>query len=214
MVSQILRVSIHGQMPNGEVWSVNPCWEIDGITGSLVTAAECQTIADAIVLLSPGGILAQATAATTTIVGARVEARRLTGELEANAEQIKATPLVGTGTSVHPYQSSIVISLKTPGVGPSARGRLYWPATGIALDTSTYRLSTTNRDGILSAAKTYLSAIETAIQATLPNANLTVWSRKTANFHNVNALQVGNVIDTQRRRRDTLIESYASVSFP
>jgi len=59
-----------------------------------------------------------------------------------------------------------------------------------------------------------LSSMETAIKATLPEANLTVWSRKTANFHDVNSLQVGNVLDTQRRRRDTLIEAYTAVTYP
>jgi hypothetical protein len=56
--------------------------------------------------------------------------------------------------------------------------------------------------------------MEAAIKATLPEANLTVWSRKTANFHDVNAIQVGNVVDSQRRRRDALIEGYTAVVFP
>jgi type IV pilus biogenesis protein CpaD/CtpE len=91
---------------------------------------------------------------------------------------------------------------------------MYLPATGAALQTSDYRMSTTFRDSVLGGVKTWLSGVEAAIKVTLPNANLTVWSRLTANFHNVNQLQMGNVVDTQRRRRDILIENYGSLVFP
>jgi hypothetical protein len=56
--------------------------------------------------------------------------------------------------------------------------------------------------------------MEAVIKATLPDANLTVWSRQYAQFRDISSLQVGNVLDTQRRRRDTLIEAYSSTSYP
>ena len=215
MVSQILRVSLGGVMPGGEVWSTNPCWEIDGTAGSLVTAGEAATIAAAINAVTWPTALRATVAANTTWASVRVEGRLLTGGLQVQAENQKALPLTGSGgTTVHPQQCALTISLRTPGVGPSARGRLYWPANGIALQTADGRISSTDASSILAGAKTFLSGIEAAIQVTLPNANLTVWSRKTANFHDVNELQIGNVVDTQRRRRDALIESYTSTVFP
>jgi hypothetical protein len=212
--SQILRVSIVGAMPSGEEWSVNPCWEVDGSTGALVTPADAATIATAIAALSVPATLQQTFAAATTVTGCRVEGRTLAGSLEVQAEAVRGTPVAGTGTSPHPYQTSIVISLRTPLPGARSRGRMYWPATGVVLQPSTLRLSTTLRDSILGGARSYLNAIEGAIKATQPNANLTVWSRTGSSFANVNQLQVGDVVDTQRRRRDTLIEGYGSIAFP
>jgi len=115
---------------------------------------------------------------------------------------------------VHPHSTAMVLSLRTPGVGPSARGRLYWPATGQAISNVDYRVSAANMGTILAGLKTYLSGLEAAIKATLPEANLTVWSRKTLNFHDVNSFQLGNVLDVQRRRRDALIEGYSAVAYP
>lgn len=214
MVSQILRVSIIGDLPNGEVWSVNPCWEVNGSTGDTVTPAEATTIATAIAAITLPTSLGTMMQSGTTWRGVRVEGRTLAGGLEVQAEAAKATPTNGTGTATHPHGTALVFSLRTPGVGPSARGRMYWPATGQALQSTDYRISTANATSILSGAKTFLSGIETAIKATLPEANLTVWSRATSNFHNVNAIQVGNVLDSQRRRRDALNEAYVATTFP
>ena len=213
-MGQILRVSIKGDLPGGEVWSVNPCWEINGQLGAPVSPAQALTIATALGAVTVNSSLQACMAVGTRVLGYRVESRSLAGVLESQAEFTRPTPVNGNGGTVLPYNSAIVISLRTPGVGASSRGRLYWPATGIALQAADYRISAASAGGIATGAKTYLSAMEAAIKATLPEANLTVWSRKTANFHDVNAIQVGNVVDSQRRRRDALIEGYTAVVFP
>jgi hypothetical protein len=41
-----------------------------------------------------------------------------------------------------------------------------------------------------------------------------VWSRTNQGFANVTSLQVGDIVDIQRRRRDDLVESYQATSFP
>jgi hypothetical protein len=214
MASQILRVSIIGTQPGGEVWSTNPCWEINGSTGEAVSQAEALTIATALNAITIPTPLLSCMGTQTRVTGVRVEARQLSGILEAQAEAARATPVVGTGPNIHPHGTSLVCSLRTPGVGPSARGRMYWPATGQALDNTDYRIASANVTSLLTAFKTLLSGMETAIQVTLPEANLTVWSRSTSNFHNVNALQVGNIPDSQRRRRDTLNEAYQGTTYP
>jgi hypothetical protein len=150
----------------------------------------------------------------TTVAGYRVEARDVTGTLESQAEFVRPTASNGTSAIIHPFQTAWVISLRTFGVGARYRGRLYWPATGQALGASDYRVSAANAGAFLAGAKTYLSAMEAVIKATLPDANLTVWSRQYAQFRDISSLQVGNVLDTQRRRRDTLIEAYSSTSYP
>jgi hypothetical protein len=51
------------------------------------------------------------------------------------------------------------------------------------------------------------------VQTTLTGADLAVWSRVGSQLNEVNALQVGDVLDTQRRRRDTLVETYQQTLF-
>lgn len=214
MASQILRVSIKGSMPAGEVWSTNPCWEINGSSGATVSASDCVTIAQALALVTVPTAMLQSWGNGTNLDGYRVEARQITGGLEALGEASRVTPAGGTGTNTHPHATAIVLSLRTPGVGASARGRLYFPATGQSLQNTDYRIANAGQATLLAAMKTYLSAMEAAIKVTLPEANLTVWSRTTSNFHNVNNIQLGNVLDSQRRRRDKVTEGYQTVSFP
>lgn len=213
-MAQILRVSIRGTIPGGEVWSTNPCWEINGSGGSPVSPSQALTIATALGQIAlPAGIT-QSWAAHTALTGFRVEARSLAGVLETQAEYVKPVAVAGSGTVILPVVTALTLSLRTPGVGPSARGRLYFPLTSASLATATSRVGGSQVTSLLAAYKAFLLNMETAIQATLPNANLTVWSRTTENFHNVNSLQLGDVPDVQRRRRDQLIEAYQSGSFP
>jgi len=67
----------------------------------------------------------------------------------------------------------------------------------------------------VSGMKTYLTSLTAAIAPSLVNAPvLSVWSRTQAGTHPVTSLQAGDVLDVQRRRRDSLIETYTSLSFP
>lgn len=214
MASQILRVSLIGTQPGGEVWSTNPCWELNGSTGETVSQAQALTVATAINLVTIPTALLSCMGTQTRLTATRVEARQLAGLLEAQAEAARATAVVGTGPNIHPHGTALVCSLRTPAVGPSGRGRMYWPATGQALDNTDYRIAASNVTSLLTGFKTLLSGIEGAIRVTFPEANLTVWSRKVPRFADVTSLQVGNIPDSQRRRRDTLSEGYQGTTYP
>jgi hypothetical protein len=127
---------------------------------------------------------------------------------------VKASPTDGTASVVHPFQTSWVTSLRTTQVGPSGRGRLYWPATGVTLDPDTYRPIAGTVAAALAGVKTYLGGIQTAVRVTFASSTLTVWSRKLATSNMVTSIQMGDILDVQRRRRDALVESYATLSFP
>jgi hypothetical protein len=106
----------------------------------------------------------------------------------------------------------VVFSLRTATAGGSGRGRLYWPATGIALSTTTMRVPAATVTAVLAAVESYLTSIKTAIDATLDGISLAVWSRTLESTANVTTIQMGDVVDTQRRRRDTLVETYQSIA--
>lgn len=209
----LVRVSILGSMPGGEVWSVNPCYFLLNEPVD-VTQTEALAIATAVNAITvPTGLRALMNS-QTFITGTRVEARVRNGELEAQAEQPRGAALAGTGVSAHPYQTSSVTSLRTPFPGGQGRGRLYWPATGATLLATTLRIDPTVLTTALSAIKTYLTDIQTAVAVSAGPCALAVWSRTGTALHTVNEIRQGDVADTQRRRRDALTENYSVLAIP
>lgn len=214
-MADLLRVSVQGALPGGEVWSVNPVYSIGGDFGAPVSAAQALTIATAIDALTISAGITGIFAAGTTITGNRVEARALNGVLETQAEHVRGAPVNGTvAASPHPYQTAVVCSLRTTTPGPSGRGRLYFPATGATLAIGNYRMTPAVVNSTLLGIKTLLSGIQGAIDVTLDGVALAVWSRKTLALHVVNNVQMGDVLDTQRRRRDALTENVTAVAYP
>lgn len=211
-MADVLRVSLLGTLPNQEVWSVNPVWHL--LTNPSPTSAQLAVIAGVINGLTiPPGLLANWNS-QTRIIGVRLEARAQTGGLEMQYEALRATPVAGEGGFNHPMQTSIVTSLRTAFPGASGRGRLYWPATGAQLVSTTLRIGTTDTQASLVGVHFLLDAIEDAITATLGGADLVVWSRVASTVHAVTSLRMGDVPDTQRRRRDKAVETYASIAYP
>jgi hypothetical protein len=179
-----------------------------------VTSTQVTTIVAAVNAISiPTGLRTVFNTATY-VTGARVEARQLLGDLEAIAEGARIPPVAGTGTAHHPGQTAMVSSLRSTFPGARGRGRLYWPASGMILDGATLRVSSANVGTVLAAVDTYLSAIEAAVTASVGTVRLCVWSRTGNNVHQITRIMVGDVLDTQRRRRDALAETYQEVAYP
>jgi hypothetical protein len=212
-VANIIRLSVGGTMYGGEVWTVNPVFGIVA-PGAPVGYDDCLTIATAANAVAiPTGLRALFNS-QTTFATMRVESRLWDGSLEAAAEHVKGTPVAGLLTSSLPYQTSVVTSLRTAFPGAQGRGRLYWPATANILLGATMRIDPTTVTNLLAGVKTYLSGLETAVQATVASARLVVWSRTSETGHYVNRIQIGDVTDVQRRRRDTITENVTSGVYP
>jgi hypothetical protein len=212
-LASVVRVSILGALPGGEVWSVNPCFFLLN-EPTEVTSAESLAIATAVnAIVVPTG-LRNVLSGITSFTGIRVEARARDGVLESQAEVTKAAPVNGGGALAHPYQTSWVTSLRSGYPGARGRGRLYWPATGIAMNASTLRADAAALTSALSGVKTYLTAIGAAVAVSAGPADLVVWSRTGNAFHKITSLRSGDILDTQRRRRDALAESYTETSYP
>lgn len=215
MTTSYFRVTIGGALMGGEVWSVNPIFRplASGIT---VTPEECQTAATAIAALTPGAALLSAMSSSATITKARVEARTADFALEGVGEASRVTPLPGSGGATKPNQTAVVLSLRTPFPGPSARGRAYWPGLALLQENSTGKIGAPQPQNIATAAAAYFAAIGDALTAAFPSgdtAGLCVYSRTQNSFHYVNSVWVGDTIDTQRRRRDALVETYSVAPF-
>lgn len=113
-----------------------------------------------------------------------------------------AAAINGTSTAAFPPQCALTISLLTGVSGKRFRGRMYWPHIGGALTT---------------AGKSSLAAqsLTNNIAATLGLVNqfgqigigsVGVHSAASNTITLVNQVSIGDVIDTQRRRRDDMVE--------
>lgn len=210
------RVSILGQSPGGEVWSINPVFDPSGEFGSTVDQTALDAACDAIAALSPGTGLTRFMSTQLFITGARVEVRDdATDNLLATSTQIRASALPGTGTVLRSPTTALVFSLRTNTPGGSGRGRLYWPAVSGTVSVDMRFINSEITTGIADM-KTYLLAMRSALATAFPTIgfDLAVRSRTTHTTPHVNKIQAGNVPDTQRRRRDNLIEDYQFATFP
>jgi hypothetical protein len=117
---------------------------------------------------------------------------------------------VSGGASVaagSPNQMALAISLTTDVTrGPAHRGRFFIPMPQVALDPSLGTVSTTDATAI----KTRTTTLLTALNAVNANYKVAVFSRKAGNpaHRDVLGIQVGRVLDTQRRRRRKIAEAW------
>lgn len=215
-MANLIKVSYGGAMPTGEEWSVNPVFMLgDGSTPIEVNQTMIQAVATAIAAITLPAALVNTFNGNSNAGVVRCEARKRTGELEVLAEATKATPTPGSGAQAHPFQTAIVCSLRTTTPGGRGRGRLYWNATGQAINTSDLRVASATTTSIVAGFKTFLSGMSAAIVTPVGgSAPLAVWSRLNSTLAPVTELRVGNVLDTQRRRRDALTEAFSTTTYP
>jgi len=210
------RVSILGSIGGEEVWSVNPVFDptLEFPGGVNQTALDTATLAIASRTIPPDLLTLMSPNASRT--GAKVEVRDdATDALIAISQQGSSSVVSGSSTLKLPTQSALVCSVRTDTPGASGRGRIYWPAMGATLST-TGRLATPSNAVAVAAFKQYLLGIRSDLAAAFPTIgfDLAVRSKTTKTTPHAVRIQVGNVIDVQRRRRDQLIEAYAQTAFP
>jgi hypothetical protein len=96
---------------------------------------------------------------------------------------------------------------------------MYWPALGATLSGS-FQITAPTAAATAGHVKTWLNAIGgqiNAYYASISSLLTVVLSVRSTTDHlcrNVVNIQVGTILDTQRRRRDALVETYTTVSYP
>lgn len=112
----------------------------------------------------------------------------------------------GTGSTLFPNQVALAVSLTTAvSRGLGSRGRFYLPMPVMPVGTDGLILVGA-RDNVKTTATTFLNALN-AVDA---NYDVAVFSRKQGapTHRTVTGIEVGRVLDTQRRRRRSLTELY------
>lgn len=209
------RAILSGGLPGGEVWSTSVAFaditgsasvgetdftELSGWAQTWVDAIELNTTWDVLDLLS----------SSATILNLRIEARDAAGTLLQAGEAI--TNIIGEGSAACPFQTSVVSSLLTGRPGRSYRGRMYWPAIGAIVDPTTLRLDDPSSGGVATGVVQYLAQGETAYAGGLELKPVVVGAAADA-VTEVTSVSVGDILDTQRRRRDRVAEFYTVIPY-
>lgn len=115
------------------------------------------------------------------------------------------TPIAGqaTGSSQLPPQIAVVMSLRTGARGAGGRGRMYLPLTGSGLNDRG-RIGSVPATTLVASGKAFLEALHVA--GPLP----VVANEKANTYSAITGVQIGNIFDTQRRRRNSLTEVYTA----
>jgi hypothetical protein len=127
----------------------------------------------------------------------------------ASAYGLLGSPQAGSGTGRLALQTAVVASLRTEEAGRSARGRCYFPATGVVL-TSSGAMSTTTTQNAADGFGTFLT--QCVLSHSDPTAQIQVYSRVQDVLRPVSRVLVDGTPDTQRRRRDKLVSPYQTSS--
>jgi hypothetical protein len=121
----------------------------------------------------------------------------------------------GYAISPLPNQCTLCVSLTTDANrGPAHRGRFYLPAPSINIVPATGLATLAEVVEVRGSTKTFLEALADVPGVDTPfSLEPMVYSRKAgaATHRPVKGVDVGQVVDTQRRRRRSLIEGYQHV---
>lgn len=142
------------------------------------------------------------------ITGVQTQFLSVSGALVLQSPK-ESVPVVGLGTISAPYPNSVVITQQTARPGASYRGRNYWPllAPGI---TGNGLLQAPTAPADVAGNWADLVNMITGLSPTA-GVRPAVFSKKENEVTPVTSYRVGNVPDTQRRRRDALVETYSVV---
>lgn len=205
-----IRVTANGGMPGGERWS---CSVSFGLESPIILVSQPPLDTIAIGSAAAWASFVNGSLMSTQVTLQRVDVRQIDedGTTMAMSASVPTTPAAGTGPVLLPNQCAVVCSLRTGTPGPKGRGRFYLPmlSTNPGPDG---RLFPVVRNQIADNLAILVNALTTSVDVAFPNDQ--AWpivasgAVVPANYR-VTALRVGDVYDTQRRRRDALVEAYA-----
>lgn len=209
--ADVQRIIFYGTSPQGEIWETG-FWMQGGLPSSS-EAASTQAELVFNVFLSESDppvfpwLQAHALGANASIVGARCYVYPDGGPTATYVGEYAApSPLVGSSSYHLPDQVCLVTTLQTGVSGRRNRGRMYWPANGLSVvSTSQFVLSDvqTLADDLAAAFRDLASS-----SAGVPSVVSAVGST----VRPITAIKVDTIPDIQRRRANKAqaVGSYTS----
>ncbi len=124
-------------------------------------------------------------------------------------ERLRETPIIGGGQGGLP-QATIVATLTTATPrGLANEGRMYLPATGRTAGADG-RIAEGMANGIRQDIITFIAAVEAVGIGTVSIFSKGTPTQPGGAVRDVTGVRIGRVIDTQRRRRNSIAELYVS----
>lgn len=210
------RFHLDGSLLSGqERWSVS--WAVSAADGNGfndpgVMQTKCDEVMDwfGASTGSPAD-LKSAIGITSTVDRVRCYFHPDTGQPATVSAVSLGAPVAGSGACTKPPQCALVVSLLTGRPGRSYRGRFYWPAITQAM-TASGKWGGTSTTTLANAFKALLLESVAGVGTGEQAMRVVVASAATGDLTAVSSVRVGDVVDTQRRRRDKMVETYASVT--
>lgn len=205
--SEHLYLQWGGKLPGGEQWSCG--LRMAGPAGTAQAAAVAGLAGAAAAVVAYHTAAATFISATALLEEVKLNAIGTSGHYTApGTNQATYTDRAGGGPGAAPYpnQIAIAVSLLTANSrGPAHAGRIFLPLPGFVID-GTGLIATANAVGLATSTDTFIANLNAAVGA----FKVSIFSRKAgAPAHNaVLSSKVGRVLDTQRRRRRSLVENY------
>jgi len=126
----------------------------------------------------------------------------------ATLEWTSAYPVGVLSTTQLPPQNSVCSSLRTLQVGAAGRGRMFLPSSTSSI-LSGAKIQTADAEAIRDEQVLFMESL--AFDGP-PNVRPIVTGGNFTNYAVVNQVKIGNVMDTQRRRRNAISEVYVTGS--
>lgn len=193
----ILRHTWLFALPDGEVANMSCHW---GTPGGFVGLSDDEVDMLAVKAQDFWTAVKSSWADNTSFLGSRVSLIGVGGNVVETQERI-ATAVPGTSASQNlPTEVALVMSLKTQSASRSGRGRMYLPAPCRDALTDAGRVTSGVADGVAAAAQAYLNGDNTT------GLYSVVASFVHGDIRQVLSVNVGDVYDVQRRRRNRIAE--------
>lgn len=202
------------QEVNETTYTVSSNWKVDGplvqewIPGDYLSDVVAPVLS---YFINQPGI----TSTSVVVKGASLypigpDGRVLTTELGtcvAHLDYKAPLPHGVASSSLLPPQNSVCVSLQTPVRGRHGRGRIYLPVPPSGSLDGVGEVSTVARGQIVAATAAMLEDLSvTSPLPENPNVEVIVTGAPWTKYGRVDEISVGNIVDTQRRRRNQLPE--------
>ena len=213
---RVTRVTLSGTMFGSEEWSTGFFLGQESADATEMTQLGTQAIMNAwrTYFISTGANIANSYS-TLQCKSALIDADGLTIlDTVQYAYPTSATAGAINSLNTHPAQCALVATLLSDRPrGKASKGRMYLPGISAKVETNG-KISSVNLGNIADGLKTFFDALTGHIdipdQLILAAKGTGPFPALTAQNDYVETIKIGDVIDTQRRRRNAMTETYTS----
>lgn len=189
----LFRHVLNGTFP-GESWSFTLHTE-----GSISIEAAQTAWVDAVTALIDGELDALISTTVEATEASTAEINQATGQQITKRQAGVSLPGVAVTTTLPP-QLAVCVSLRTNLATRAGRGRFYLPPFAVAT-VDVGRLLAASQDAAVTAVEAFFSSLSG------DSLQPVIYNRGPATLQDVTSFDIGDVFDTQRRRRNKLIEA-------